>query len=247
MTTHQLAEVFSVHLCVSRGGGDVVLVAWEKPRDPAALELGFDAGAGVAVRHSIGEGEGVGAFSSLHDRSWLDVDVLDLRLRRGLCEIGGALQHVAKLTDVAWPFVGSELGQGCLGEMKRGRASTTEDRLGEEWEIVEPFAEWRNTHKDDREAEVEVLSKVSGGHGFGQITCRRRDDADIEGDRSPSADAPDLPCLESAEKLWLKIDGELSKLIEKDRPTVGALERSLMDLVRAGERSFFVPEQLALD
>ena len=73
------------------------------------------------------------------------------------------------------------------------------------------------------------------------------EDAHVYVDGITRADARDLLPLQDPEQLRLQLEGQLADFIEKDRPSVGALERADAAPVRAGERAAFVTEQLAFD
>src|SRR5690606_30340743 len=72
------------------------------------------------------------------------------------------------------------------------------------------------------------------------------DDAHVDAPRARLTDATDLPRLERAEQLGLKLDGELADLVEEHRTAVGRLERAHAIAVGAGEGAAHVAEELAL-
>ena len=55
-----------------------------------------------------------------------------------------------------------------------------------------------------------------------------------------------LPVLQHAQKFWLQLEWQLSNLIQKQRPFVGQLDASRFLADRAGESTFLMPEQFAL-
>ena len=113
-------------------------------------------------------------------------------------------------------------------------------------QVVEPLAQGR--HRDDRhgEAEEEILAKLSGRDVGPEVPVRRRDDADIDSTLHLAANPAHLSALEGAQKAWLQVDGELSDLVEEERPTVSALERARVGGDGPGEGPALVPEELAL-
>ncbi len=60
------------------------------------------------------------------------------------------------------------------------------------------------------------------------------------------ADSLEPALLQHAQQLGLHRQGDLADLVEKDRAAVRQLEPALALADRAGERSFLVAEQLAL-
>src|SRR5581483_9875325 len=61
------------------------------------------------------------------------------------------------------------------------------------------------------------------------------------------ADPLELPILEHAEQLRLRLEGQLADLVEEERAAVGQLEAADAPRVGPREGALLVPEQLALD
>src|SRR5262249_36468679 len=76
---------------------------------------------------------------------------------------------------------------------------------------------------------------------------RRRHDPHVGGDLLLAADATDLPLLHRAEDRRLEPRRHLADLVEEERPRARRLEQPGVWLGRAGERSRFVTEELALE
>ena len=72
------------------------------------------------------------------------------------------------------------------------------------------------------------------------------DHAHIDADRRAAADALERVPFEHAQQFGLRAERHLADLVEKDGAVVGRLELADLLLGRAGERAFFVAEQLAL-
>jgi hypothetical protein len=83
-------------------------------------------------------------------------------------------------------------------------------------------------------------------HG-GQIAVRRRDDADLDVDRSLTANADDLAILHHTEKTHLRRGRQVTHFVEEQRAAIGLLEPALSTGHGPGERSRFVAEQLRVD
>src|SRR5205823_7457991 len=80
-----------------------------------------------------------------------------------------------------------------------------------------------------------------------EVAIRRGDDADVHLLLRRRADRTNLALLQDAEQLRLERDRHLGHFVEEERAAVGDLEESFFVLVRAGERSLLVPEELALE
>ncbi len=75
----------------------------------------------------------------------------------------------------------------------------------------------------------------------------RRDHPDVDAEGPGGAEGLDLLPLEDPQELRLQVQGELADLVEEDRPAVRPLEGALSILVRAGEGTPLVTEELRLD
>src|SRR5581483_12074324 len=93
----------------------------------------------------------------------------------------------------------------------------------------------------------DILAEASGGDLGLEVAVRRRDDPDVDGDRLRPADPLELPILEHAEQLRLRLEGQLADLVEEERAAVGQLEAADAPRVGPREGALLVPEQLALD
>src|SRR5262249_22974911 len=93
----------------------------------------------------------------------------------------------------------------------------------------------------------EVFAKTARGHVRAEVTVRGGDDADVDRARGVIADALVLAFLQDAEKLRLKIEREVTDLVEEDRSVRGELEASGPIARGARERAAYMPEELALE
>src|SRR5262249_8732934 len=73
------------------------------------------------------------------------------------------------------------------------------------------------------------------------------DDAHVDSSRPCRADRKDLAVLQHAQQLCLEVGADLTDLVEEERAAGRALETTGARRERAGERAFFVAEQLALE
>ena len=119
--------------------------------------------------------------------------------------------------------------------------------LGEQRDLLGPFAEGRNDDLDDVEAIVEILAKLAGCDRVLEILICRCNDSNVNFDDGFAADPRELPILQNMEDLGLEGRVEIADLVEKNRAMIGRFELANLQLVRAGEGPALVPEQLALE
>src|SRR5688500_2721887 len=119
--------------------------------------------------------------------------------------------------------------------------------LDEEGDIVAPITQRRDERFDDREPVVEVLAKLTRGDAGAKVAVRGRDDAHVDVQPIRSADAPNLPGLEGAEELRLKLGRQLAQLVDEERAAVRLLEDARVRLHRPREGSLHVAEELGLE
>ena len=81
----------------------------------------------------------------------------------------------------------------------------------------------------------------------GQIAMRGRDQADVNLVRTVAAEPLEFLLLQDAQQFRLKFQRNVADLVKKERAFVGEFEPSRFLGDGAGERSFFVAEQLALE
>ena len=125
-------------------------------------------------------------------------------------------------------------------------AYTARKVAGQGREVREPLAQGRHAERDHVQAMVEVLAKPARPHEAGEVLVRGGQDADINADGVPAADAADLALLEGPEELGLDAAGGLADLVQEDGAAVGLLEPARLGLEGAGEGAALVAEELAL-
>ncbi len=81
-------------------------------------------------------------------------------------------------------------------------------------------------------------------HHGRQVAVGRRDQPHVDAQRSCSTEALELVLLQHAQDLRLRARAHVADFVEEERAAVGLLEASDTLLVGAGERAFFVTEQL---
>ena len=99
--------------------------------------------------------------------------------------------------------------------------------LGEQDDILFAFTERRHHHRHHLDSEIEVFPEAFRLDRFFEIHMRRTDDAHIYGDFAVVAYARNMLFLQHAEELHLHIQRKFADFIEKNRSTIGLLEKAL--------------------
>ena len=106
------------------------------------------------------------------------------------------------------------------------------------------LAQRRQHNRKHENAVVEILAKSSLPDLLFQIAMRRDDDAHVHGKRLVAADALDFAFFQHAQQFRLHRERHVANFVEEQRAVMGLLEFSDVARGRAGERAFFVAEQL---
>ena len=142
-----------------------------------------------------------------------------------------------------------ERQRGVLAELELAPvflAVPTEQRVGQEDDVLPALPQRRQLDRHDRQPEVEVLPEAAARDLGLEVLVGRRDDPDVDLDPVPAADPLDLPLLEEPEELDLEREAHLADLVEEERAAVGDLELPLPLDVGARVGALLVPEQLRL-
>ena len=107
------------------------------------------------------------------------------------------------------------------------------------------FPQRGEVHRYHVDAVVQVFSKRAFGDGFLEVFVRRGDHAGIDLHVGFTSDPGKLSVLKDLEELGLQARADLADFVQKDRPVIGEFEFSGLSPEGAGERSFFIAEQLA--
>ena len=110
---------------------------------------------------------------------------------------------------------------------------------------MQAFAQGRDLHDGSRKAKVRSSPKLAVVDVGAQVAVRGGNDPHVERSILVTAHAAHLAALERTQKARLQVERQFSDFVEEQRSSVGAFERARMSGHRAGERSAFVPEQLA--
>src|SRR5947209_17038160 len=101
--------------------------------------------------------------------------------------------------------------------------------------------------RDHVEPVKEVRAELFLADGFLQILVRGRKEAHIQLDGARPADAHKFAFLEDAQQFCLECKRKFPHFIKENAPTLGDFQETLFLANSAGESSFFVAEELALE
>src|SRR5262249_7601572 len=97
------------------------------------------------------------------------------------------------------------------------------------------------------EAMEEIVPKAARLHFLVEISPRRSEEANVDGNRPIPAEPSHIGTLDDAEQLRLEGDVEVADLVDEERPLVRELEDTLPCVERARIRAALVAEELRLD
>ena len=113
--------------------------------------------------------------------------------------------------------------------------------------VVAAVPQGRHPDRDDAQPEVEVLAEGALLDLLLEILVGRGDDPDVHLDRPRRSEPLDLPLLEHAQHLGLRLRAHVADLVEEDRSLVRLLELADLLFGGASERALLVAEELGLD
>ncbi len=144
--------------------------------------------------------------------------------RRAGGERHGPLDDVLELPHVAGKRVGLERAEGVRCEaadvLVLLAGAARQEVLREGADVFAAIAEGGNLDANDVEAVVEVLTEGPGADLLLDVPVGRRQDAHVDGDLVARPDAAHLAFLEDAKQLHLERRGQLTDLVEEDRPAL---------------------------
>src|SRR5262249_4054343 len=163
----------------------------------------------------------------------------------------GALHDVFEFADVPRPRIVAEhlsrLGGDHIDATVHAQSKLADEVVDERVDVVGTLAQRRQRDRADVQAGVEVVTEVSRFDHPGKIAVRGGDHADIDVDRTGSAETLEFLLLQHAEEFWLQLERDLAHLIEEQCATVCKLEPPDPLRDRSGERPPLVAEELALE
>src|SRR5208337_1429568 len=146
--------------------------------------------------------------------------------------------------NIATPLAVRQQLQRFRGEPRFGTA-TLQEVLGENGDVLWPFAQWRNLDVDFGDAMVKIAAENSGLHGSFQVSISCRQNSDIHRDLPVSSQPEIRDLVEDAQKLHLHLRLQFANLVQKQRASIGDLEQARFRSVGSAESPFLVAEQFA--
>ena len=158
---------------------------------------------------------------------------------------------VPQLADVALPA-------GLLHELERRRgeplrppialaAEDVHEMPDERRDVLAAIAQRRHADRDHAQTEIEVLAEGAALNLGLEVLVRGGDHPHVDLDRARRAEALDLPLLQDAQDLGLRLGTHVPDFVEEDGPAIGLLELADLLLGGASERPLLVTEELRLD
>jgi hypothetical protein len=115
---------------------------------------------------------------------------------------------------------------------------------GKRHDVVAPFAQRWNADVEDVQPVVQISTKISTSDGIVKIPVRCRDDAHVRANGSRPTEAQELAALQHTQELCLSTTRHFGDLIKKEDTAGRQLNLSGHEVLGAGERAAFVPEEL---
>ena len=109
---------------------------------------------------------------------------------------------------------------------------------------LDALAQGRQSHGDDVQTEVEVLTEPTLADLERKVAVGGRNHPDVNPYRRHAANPLELAFLQDTQDLGLRLETHVADLVEQNRAAVGELELPYLALVRASERAPLVAEQL---
>src|SRR5438552_3506768 len=163
----------------------------------------------------------------------------------------GALEHAHQLADVPRPGVPRQGGPGVRADAAHRDPVPTgepdQEGSGKRGNVLEPVPERRDRKRQHVETVEEVRAEPARRDFPAQIPVGRREDPDVHPPRAGISDAPKLPFLDHPKKAALHRSAGVPDLVQEQGALMRGLEEADTILMRAGEGSARVTEELALD
>ena len=169
----------------------------------------------------------------------------------GVADDQAALDGVLELAHVARPVIAHQHVDRRRGDALHVLAVLQRELLqevvGEQQDVGLALAQRRHEDREHVQAIVEILAEIAGGDGLFEVLVGGGDEPHVRRDRLGAAQPLELALLQDPQQLHLRGEVELADFVEKERAAFRQFEASLLRRVGAGERAFFVAEQLRLD
>ncbi len=191
----------------------------------------------------------VGGFGLLNKRAAREPEVGGFD-HRAFGQQNRVVDDVFEFADIARPGMALKQFHGLRAKGQIGPPQPfpieIEEIMRQRLDVGRALSQGGQPNRGDVQAKVEVFAKMLRLHRRFQIHIRRRDDADIDANGTPRPDANDLALLQHPKQLDLQGQRQVADLVEHEGAPPRRLEPAKLRLEGAGERAFFVAEQLGL-
>jgi hypothetical protein len=119
--------------------------------------------------------------------------------------------------------------------------------LGQGQNILSPFSQGRDVHRNHLKAEEEILPEESFSDQGVEILVGGRHDADVHDDSPGFSQREDLAVFQEAQQLGLKCQRKVPDFIQEEGPLVGSSKDSKMVSGGTGEGSLAIAKELPLE
>jgi hypothetical protein len=116
----------------------------------------------------------------------------------------------------------------------------------EKLNVLRPLTERWHFDREDREAIEQIGAEASGFDLPAEVAVGRGDHANVAAQGLRRTQSLELAGLQKEQELGLQLGGQLSDFVEEECSLVGDFEATLAPVIRAGERTLLVAEELAL-
>jgi hypothetical protein len=169
---------------------------------------------------------------------------------RSAGEDTSTLQDILQFSNVAWPGIGYEsvhvLLPYAFEGLRQFALKVLKEMGDDERDVLASLTERRNVDRQDVQSVEEIFPEAMVGDLLHQVPIGGGDQPYIDVDRPGASDALEFMLLQHPQQFDLRIQGQISDFVEKERALVSQLEASYATDHRAGERATFVAEELTL-
>ena len=131
----------------------------------------------------------------------------------------------------------------CLARRTQGRYEV----VGQERDVPRSLPKRWELNLYDVESVQEILSKPASCNFIFEAPVRGCDDTNIHLKTRGRTQSPNFVVLEYPQELRLHVEGKLTNLVEKERPSIGSLECACLLLSRTSECPLLVTKEFTLD
>lgn len=173
----------------------------------------------------------------------------DARLNFLVRDQGNALQEVLQFPNIPRPVVPPHavepLGWKSLRWQSASQGDFRQDMVRQDADVFRSILEWDRLEGNDIQPVEKVFAKTACLYQGLQIAICGGENANIDGDGSVSTDGGDAFVLKDTQQLGLKLQFQLTDLIEQDGPAIRGAKTADGIMGSPRERPFDMAENLA--